>query len=53
MFKRVTHNGFPVVDYPMHSTYNNRTFGKLRGLILRSELIVMLQHQIFRLVYLT
>jgi len=51
ILKCTTHNGFPIVDFPVPSTYNSRTFGKLRGLILRSELIVMLQHKIFSELY--
>ena len=51
ILKTTTHNGFPVVDHPMQSTYNSRTFGKMRGLILRSELIVLLQHKIFSELY--
>jgi len=49
--KSTTHNGFPVVDNAMESTDNSRTFGKMRGLILRSELIVLLQHKIFSELY--
>ena len=51
ILKSTSHNGFPVVDYPMEATYNNRSFGKMRGLILRSELIVLLQHKIFSELY--
>ena len=51
VLKSTSHNGFPVVDYPMESTYNNRSFGKMRGLVLRSELIVLLQHKIFSELY--
>jgi len=53
ILKSTTHNGFPVVDYPMESSLNSssRTFGKMRGLILRSELIVLLQHKIFSELY--
>jgi len=40
-----THNGFPVVDTP--TTDDRRNFGTYRGLILRSQLIVMLQHKLF------
>ncbi|OXA52085.1 H(+)/Cl(-) exchange transporter 7 [Folsomia candida] len=39
------YNGFPVVDTPMYN--DGRTFGKIRGLILRSQLIVMLQHKLY------
>eukprot|EP00092_Neocalanus_flemingeri_P026252 GFUD01028453.1.p1 GENE.GFUD01028453.1~~GFUD01028453.1.p1 ORF type:complete len:759 (+),score=230.31 GFUD01028453.1:82-2358(+) len=51
ILKTTTHNGFPVVDHPMELTDNGRSFGKLRGLILRSELIVLLQHKIFSELY--
>jgi len=51
ILKTTSHNGFPVVDLHMESSYNNRTFGKMRGLILRSELIVLLQHKIFSELY--
>jgi len=49
--KSTTHNGFPVVDSNQTSLNQHRNFGKLRGLILRSELIVMLQHKIFSELY--
>lgn len=41
-----THNGFPVVD-PGHDQTESLSFGKLRGLILRHQLIVLLQNKIF------
>ncbi|XP_034241904.1 H(+)/Cl(-) exchange transporter 7 isoform X2 [Thrips palmi] len=42
-----THNGFPVVD-PGHELQSEKiSFGKLRGLILRHQLIVLLQNKIF------
>jgi chloride channel 7 len=40
-----THNGFPVVDPP--TSMDRRNHGTFRGLILRSQLIVMLQHKLF------
>ena len=49
--KSTTHNGFPVVDHQMSSSYDRRSFGKLRGLVLRHELIVLLQHKIFSELY--
>ena len=49
--KETTYNGFPVVDPPTMTGSTQRTFGKLRGLILRSELIVLLQHKIFSELY--
>jgi len=50
---KTTHNGFPVVDNLMESTMfsNSNSHGKLRGLILRSELIIMLKHRIFSELY--
>ena len=53
ILKSTTHNGFPIVDphsegeHPAHS----KSFGKMRGLVLRSELIVLLQHKIFSELY--
>ena len=35
----------------METTYSSRSFGKMRGLVLRSELIVLLQHKIFSELY--
>lgn len=40
-----THNGFPVVDKPIST--ERRNYGTFRGLILRSQLIIMLQHKLF------
>ncbi|NXC44288.1 CLCN7 protein, partial [Penelope pileata] len=37
------HNGFPVVD----KSSNTTQMGRLRGLILRSQLIVLLKHKVF------
>merc|ERR1719334_1014150 len=51
ILRSTTHNSFPVVDSPVEATYDRRTFGKVRGLILRSELIVLLQHKIFSELY--
>jgi len=54
VLKSTSHNGFPVVDglpIELDQNLNRRTFGKARGLILRSELIVMLQHKIFSELY--
>jgi len=54
VLKSTSHNGFPVVDgTPIELDQNlyRREFGKARGLILRSELIVMLQHKIFSELY--
>ena len=48
ILRSTTHNGFPVVDPP---SKNRGAHGKMRGLVLRSELIVMLQHKIFSELY--
>ena len=50
VLKSTTHNGFPVTDQPDPAA-TGRTFGKMRGLILRSELITLLQHKIFSELY--
>lgn len=50
ILKSNSHNGFPVVDRSDDPT-DTRTYGKVRGLILRSELIVLLQHKIFNETY--
>ena len=50
ILKSTEHNGFPVVD-PIGGSSDRRTFGKVRGLILRSELIVLLQNKIFSELY--
>jgi len=50
VLKSTTHNGFPVTD-PPDPPATGRTFGKMRGLILRSELITLLQHKIFSELY--
>lgn len=42
-----THNGFPVVDNDWSHMSSVRTYGRFRGLILRSQLLVMLQAKIF------
>ncbi|CAG7629207.1 unnamed protein product [Allacma fusca] len=44
-----SYNGFPVVDPPNPSDYEDGqvNFGTFRGLILRSQLIVLLQHKLF------
>ena len=50
VLKSTTHNGFPVVEHSA-DLIQKKTFGKMRGLILRSELIVLLQHKIFSELY--
>jgi len=52
ILKSTTHNGFPVIDSPTESSITgNQATGKLRGVILRSELIIMIQHRIFSELY--
>lgn len=49
ILKKYPHNGFPVVD-ELPSGADERffkTFGRLRGLILRSQLTVLLKHKVF------
>lgn len=47
MLKTESHNGFPVVDVTEDSYDNVHTFGTYRGMILRWQLIVLLQHKVF------
>ncbi|XP_058795019.1 H(+)/Cl(-) exchange transporter 7 [Phymastichus coffea] len=47
MLKCVTFNGFPVVDPPNGERDEINCYSRLRGLILRSQLIVLLQNRIF------
>ncbi|XP_015920851.2 H(+)/Cl(-) exchange transporter 7 [Parasteatoda tepidariorum] len=47
MLKTESHNGFPVVDITESSYDNVHTFGTFRGMILRWQLIVLLQHKVF------
>lgn len=47
LLKCVTFNGFPVVDPPNSDQTEIHTYRKLRGLILRSQLIVLLKNKIF------
>ena len=51
ILKSTTHNGFPIVDPNNEGAHSSRSFGKMRGLVLRSELIVLLQHKIFSELY--
>ena len=39
-------NGFPIIDEHIPSTESGDSFGVLRGLILRSQLIVLLQNKV-------
>ncbi|XP_055338309.1 H(+)/Cl(-) exchange transporter 7-like [Paramacrobiotus metropolitanus] len=50
ILKKVTHNGFPVVeegDIRNPLSDEPETFGRFRGLILRSQLITLLQNRVF------
>ncbi|OAD54955.1 H(+)/Cl(-) exchange transporter 7 [Eufriesea mexicana] len=47
LLKCVTFNGFPVVDSPNSDETEIHSYGRLRGIILRSQLIVLLQNKIF------
>ncbi|XP_050316045.1 H(+)/Cl(-) exchange transporter 7 isoform X2 [Anthonomus grandis grandis] len=47
LLKLTTYNGFPVVDPPLTDQSEITTYGRIRGLILRSQLIMMLQKKIF------
>ncbi|XP_062507665.1 H(+)/Cl(-) exchange transporter 7-like isoform X2 [Corticium candelabrum] len=46
-----SHNGFPVVDLDEATTYSRsseqRTFGRFQGMILRSQLIVLMSQKIY------
>lgn len=44
ILRTTTHNGFPVVD---QVDQQNRNHGRLRGIILRSQLIVILKRSLF------
>uniref|UniRef100_A0A6B0VEA4 Chloride channel protein n=1 Tax=Ixodes ricinus TaxID=34613 RepID=A0A6B0VEA4_IXORI len=41
------HNGFPVVDTPEEQSSEEHCFGRYRGIILRWQLIVLLQYKMF------
>lgn len=47
LLKCVSFNGFPVVDPPTSDQEEINCYGRFRGLILRSQLIVLLQNKIF------
>ncbi|XP_012538386.1 H(+)/Cl(-) exchange transporter 7 [Monomorium pharaonis] len=47
LLKCVTFNGFPVVDPPSSDQAEIVSYGRLRGLILRSQLIVLLKNKVF------
>ncbi|XP_075233875.1 H(+)/Cl(-) exchange transporter 7-like isoform X2 [Lycorma delicatula] len=49
VLRRTTYNGFPItdinIDTPVNSVDGAQSFGRLKGLILRSQLIVLLQNE--------
>uniref|UniRef100_A0A6P7FEH3 Chloride channel protein n=1 Tax=Diabrotica virgifera virgifera TaxID=50390 RepID=A0A6P7FEH3_DIAVI len=47
LLKLTTYNGFPVVDPPLTDQNEVTTYGRIRGIILRSQLVVILQKKIF------
>ncbi|XP_044253357.1 H(+)/Cl(-) exchange transporter 7 [Tribolium madens] len=47
LLKLTSYNGFPVVDPPLTDQSEVTTYGRIRGLILRSQLIVILKKKIF------
>ncbi|XP_020707477.2 H(+)/Cl(-) exchange transporter 7 [Athalia rosae] len=47
LLKCVSFNGFPVVDPPTSDQEEIDCYGRFRGLILRSQLIVLLQKKVF------
>lgn len=47
LLKCVTFNGFPVVDPPSSDQGEISSYGRFRGLILRSQLIVLLKNKVF------
>ncbi|XP_070162948.1 H(+)/Cl(-) exchange transporter 7 [Polyergus mexicanus] len=47
LLKCVTFNGFPVVDPPSSDQAEINSYGRFRGLILRSQLIVLLKNRVF------
>ncbi|KAJ8964402.1 hypothetical protein NQ314_004939 [Rhamnusium bicolor] len=47
LLRLTTYNGFPVVDPPLTDQNEVTTYGRIRGLILRSQLIVILKRKIY------
>lgn len=47
LLKLTSYNGYPVVDPPLTDQSEVTTYGRIRGLILRSQLVVILQKKIF------
>ena len=46
VLKRESYNGFPIIDGNVPVSENRESFGSLRGLVLRSQLIVLLQNKV-------
>ncbi|XP_044758557.1 H(+)/Cl(-) exchange transporter 7 [Coccinella septempunctata] len=47
LLRLTSYNGFPVVDSPVSDQMEVTTYGRIRGLILRDQLIIILLHKIF------
>ncbi|XP_018323894.1 H(+)/Cl(-) exchange transporter 7 isoform X1 [Agrilus planipennis] len=47
LLRLTSYNGFPVVDPPITDQRHVTTYGRIRGLILRSQLIVILKKKLF------
>lgn len=47
LLTKTTFNGFPVVDPPMSDILVRASFGRMRGFILRSQLIVLLRYKLY------
>ncbi|XP_077294342.1 chloride channel protein 7 [Arctopsyche grandis] len=47
VLKLMTYNGFPIVDPPLIDENETPMYKRFRGLILRSQLIVLLQQKVF------
>ncbi|KAG8235524.1 hypothetical protein J437_LFUL013486 [Ladona fulva] len=47
VLRKETYNGFPVVEPSSIPESGSKSFGMFRGLILRSQLIVLLQNKVF------
>ncbi|XP_059045366.1 H(+)/Cl(-) exchange transporter 7 [Achroia grisella] len=47
LLRIVSYNGFPVVDPPLADDTEVTTYKRLRGLILRSQLIVLIQNKLY------
>ncbi|XP_035733197.1 H(+)/Cl(-) exchange transporter 7-like [Vespa mandarinia] len=47
LLKCISFNGFPVVDPPNSDQNEIHSYGRFRGLVLRSQLIALLQNRVF------